>query len=1678
MLQGASKTKSGKDGAHRHGDGAGEGKRAQAAATTSLSVATYLPAGQGGEGNAAVGPMGEGNPLEGAVRDRMERGFGVGFGGVRIHTGARADTSARAVDALAYTVGRDVVFRDGYFSPGTPAGQKLLAHELAHVVQQEGGNGVRLAAAADAPLPVGRADDPAEREADAAAGVVTAGGVAAGLVEGGAPRIRRQEAPGPTPQADRVPEPIRVTWGGDEFEVGFERIVEEGVDHLEVRVRYAGPHPTDGPFVRDATKRLRARLPPRRLDVARREGVEQEIVLDLYGDRTSVVRLVDDIEFDDRTSSRGRRHGLSLRLNGRTVGTGGVWVLDPAASAADARPFAPGFFPGTVPEFQGFSLTDGPPRLELRAVIDGDGDRYPELEVFIQASSFMSWASEMEETETVRVRLRQANDPLGAYRTADFQLTRPTPGSALAPRVAEATDGRAPTVLEMTRPASDRRLRIFPPVRTPGGVRYRVEGLGQVMAYDFPPEPGEVRPAFEVENSGQGGRIAFWDIQLGPYSDAFRILLDRGSSADRAVLGIAPLSGGRPYGGVGVPVNFSGSLAQLALLRDDPVSLGLDFDGDGTADLRIHDRLQVPTGAGDVSPESDRDHHVRISGPAVGTDRVVTITVRDGFMLGGHSGTGDADRSTHAAARAVGELHAQAGTDFESRRADFHLAFHGFRRRAVDSGWITQRTYDAWYALSSDMIRLEVQAASGSVEPGLRGSAAANARELYEALSAETAAAWQRVHTGATFSYSESNPYTGATRKTPTLGSFPPIVAEGPGAEIQADLGAGRWSAALDKFRAVGAGLDRWLIESASRHGVPAAEQAQMRWASSMRRELDALAGRSPVRIPAVFRPDRKFASEPGFVEQVSLELYYWRDGNTWRLVDLTNPERPFHDSVTAGGSDLDTAGRLLGELDDKDHFCEGRVYYDVPGIATGQVAIRDRVTWRDFFSWLGLGLAAVGLTLVTFGTGTVAVVGTWALVASGAAGATAATINLVESRRHGTATTASTILDVAQIVGAIAGVGALAAGRVLSVARTAAAAGTPLAGARWAALASLSQRYVVPLAATNLGADVVTLAVLSVQGAEQLDAIENGPGSAEAKRAAKARLLAQLAFTGGLTALSLRGNVAEITMGRSIEVVNVGGHPVVVPVGTSMAGRSITESGARISGTADMAGEQAHLANIRSRMEGTAGVALANVESLALAARAGRAEATLVADAAGAVAGGRPGMSTLQEVVDSVARANNASRAHGVDLEYVLELRPGAAPGTTEARVTSRARTPAAPDSTGHLYVNVAERTAAEAAQLQRLRTAAGGTPFRLEMLPDGRVAVNGQIDVHPARLAEMSDVDLATFVRATHALETAGSMTALRASDPATASQIDRFASSTPDVNPARAPTRGFRFRFHHSRATAQAHLDALLAQVGTTRAAQPGLRNLSESDLNRLYDIFNASVPGGTTALPRLPGDVRAITRLEAQATRYAVDQAPGDARTFVEHYEFYMADYTARVNAEIQSRLAGGTVRVGDAAKRGIRRDVETAMGDPSNPHLPGVSADVRGVYDRMSADLGDRVGSVVVPTGLDDAATVTAIQRLDRVNFGSPSAAVYHARKHYVELPAAEKARDPSEIRAYVDSAAETVRTADPAAVALTRNTSQDGRIRSYSFVRTVEGTTLRAIVMVFSDGRVMIATYP
>jgi hypothetical protein len=172
-----------------------------------------------------------GAPLPPAARERMERAFSFDFGAVRVHTGGKASDASAALDARAVTTGADILFGAGEYAPGTARGDRLLAHELAHVVQQsqglprqpiDGGPADRLEvaarAAAERAAPVAqrrsggaeglagdRATPAAEREADGAARIAATGGSVPRLSRQPRTIARQPAGGGAPPPAPTVP---------------------------------------------------------------------------------------------------------------------------------------------------------------------------------------------------------------------------------------------------------------------------------------------------------------------------------------------------------------------------------------------------------------------------------------------------------------------------------------------------------------------------------------------------------------------------------------------------------------------------------------------------------------------------------------------------------------------------------------------------------------------------------------------------------------------------------------------------------------------------------------------------------------------------------------------------------------------------------------------------------------------------------------------------------------------------------------------------------------------------------------------------------------------------------------------------------------------------------------------------------------------------------------------------------------------------------------------------------------------------------------------------------------------------------------------------------------------------------------------------------------------------------
>jgi hypothetical protein len=144
-----------------------------------------------------------GQSLDGPMRSSMEGHLGADLSDVRIHRGGEASSSAASVQARAYTVGSDVVLGNDV-NPASSEGQKTIAHELTHVVQQRSGpvdgtpaeGGIRLSDPSDR----------FERAAEATASAVMSGGSAgpAPAGGGGGATAQREAAPG---QEEETEEP-------------------------------------------------------------------------------------------------------------------------------------------------------------------------------------------------------------------------------------------------------------------------------------------------------------------------------------------------------------------------------------------------------------------------------------------------------------------------------------------------------------------------------------------------------------------------------------------------------------------------------------------------------------------------------------------------------------------------------------------------------------------------------------------------------------------------------------------------------------------------------------------------------------------------------------------------------------------------------------------------------------------------------------------------------------------------------------------------------------------------------------------------------------------------------------------------------------------------------------------------------------------------------------------------------------------------------------------------------------------------------------------------------------------------------------------------------------------------------------------------------------------------------
>ena len=495
--------------------------------------------------------------------------------------------------------------------------------------------------------------------------------------------------------------------------------------------------------------------------------------------------------------------------------------------------------------------------------------------------------------------------------------------------MAEVTDGKVPTKIQLYA-AKEPGLLMAPGEHSAASSDYRLT-LGTATAnLSF---PSEKAPRRKIASAGAvqiAGGVLATDLTLGAYRDTFRLSF-RQMSDGKTTFGLSALNGDTVRDTVGAELSLSGPIV-YAPLDTGETSIGIDLDNDGKPDLQIFDRLTTPRDYdGGGPPAQSRNHEIRITGPAVGTERTYTYQYRFGSLNGVNSMTGAVNVEAARNAEAVASLAEQGKTTTLDESLDqIEIAMLSMRRRAAVRDLLTQDAFDKNVALWQVLVRLRSQVPTG-VPPALKAEAVQAAQQF----SAEVAKDLEKA-------------------------GDPPLRVVGFVAE---SLNAGAWGAAMSLYSAATGALDtaiRARMEKAG--GTGDKDLAEAKQLGTLRGELMEIPRSGKViRVAATYHPDERFRTEQGYVSMVPLHLYAWKEDDEWKLKDVTNPDKPFTYSRDAEPGELVPPLALFSELDDPDHFPAGAINIQIPGGEAGRVSVRDRMTWKKFFTYLGLSLAVIG---------------------------------------------------------------------------------------------------------------------------------------------------------------------------------------------------------------------------------------------------------------------------------------------------------------------------------------------------------------------------------------------------------------------------------------------------------------------------------------------------------------------------------------------------------------------------------------------------------------------------------------------------------------------------------------------------------------------------------------------
>ncbi len=1159
------------------------------------SVTPFIQA-KGAEGGTASDAVtnqvnatrGSGSSMDRPTQTFMESRFGTNFSGVKIHTDSNAVQMNRELNAQAFTVGSDIYFNNGKYNPSSESGKHLLAHELTHTIQQSGGAMLQL-----------KPDATDEKEVYGDIDYKTAAqqnldnwyirdkfyNIFYDVIY----KTGNGIFPGSTPKAyaNHVYELqtlLKALWK-DKYLGSLNGIMDERLitdlgtiaTNYESKQKAASAAYGIDPVILERFLRIKRNItrskplssglslyPPFVLiNENHLFGVSQGDTGDHveflttqlfemnYMGRNDVTRKYDQKTYD---AVRKFQHDTGMKIDG-IVGPDTLQMLDALFMGRTSAYILPGS------RFKAWGkLAD-----TITIYTDGDGDQKKELKmIFGKKGDKVTVAIQHVDTGEKRGPLSFSFP--GLDLSANMWVHEYSRSNAIDPTVIKLENTGTKKADDDT-PAPVHTITILPPdAASPGLYRFN-DQTAQFNADKFDPAYGFTSA---LDSDQVSTTNPTYVVDVGPYADVIKLFF---KSADGAAVSLAPdAANGRAFtadlfvigidkniifGGAPMKVKLKSTNLVIKTIRHEQNVISFDLDNDGVEDITLNYRLTQAQE--NQRPDFNRYIELFFNGPALDKQTIYQFEKIAGYYVGKDS---KSEELFNQLVPALGNEKLDQQEIPGTRQEDIAILNNLLSQiyiKALEEKLIEGDTYLAWKKLDISLQYLKlfvIGKATLTDDDNLKiAQTAVFANEYIEKIRRDTAgkettgsSVIAMGQSASTTNYKE-NPYTGESTSTTSSGfySHTTTTVMGLGTEIMLR----QWDKVTKSYDKLDKGFNQWVADRLKeKHPDDPTLAAQTKGAYLFIKELQQIVNNPNAihitRVKAVYYSYEKYLKEEG-IPVIELPLYYYYDTSSrkWWIVDFINPSAPYRDHIELGSSE--TPGdkpppALFNKLNDKDHLPKGMILYSTADKSlTGQVELTAPWEWKDILTWFAaaVGIAAlIGSMIFSGGAATPFAIGVLQVMfaASAIAGGIAAGMDLYEHYKNEDLTPMTAMLDIGNIAASIVGLSAMSSGRIIMLASQASVKNTPWAG-NWARLALAADKAYVPLAGLNIGINGFNIALLSADTITKLDDIEKSGSDQASRDRAKILLLAQLAFAGGMTILSLKGDIASLSKGANIVI-------------------------------------------------------------------------------------------------------------------------------------------------------------------------------------------------------------------------------------------------------------------------------------------------------------------------------------------------------------------------------------------------------------------------------------------------------------------------------------------------------------------------------------------------------------